>query len=155
LSACAADVFTRWQTNTTVIPTELVTPTEAHGLTIQSTTIQNQRTLDVTFTSDNLTRAATARLVLPANYSKHCEYPVLYLLHGGGGTHEDWSWLGAEQTTANVPIILVQIDGGTGSWFADAKFPSHNGDWLAVGILELNVNSFTKAFKYIDLYVFI
>src|SRR5690625_2475002 len=62
LSACAADLFTRWQTNTTVIPTELVTLTEAHGLTLQSTTIQNQRTLDVTFTSDNLTDRKSTRL---------------------------------------------------------------------------------------------
>src|SRR5690625_5019404 len=155
LSACAADLFTRWQTNTTVIPTELVTLTEAHGLTLQSTTIQNQHTLDVTFTSDNLTRAATARIVLPANYTTHCAYPVLYLLHGGGGTHEDWTWLRAEQTTANAPIILLQIDGGKGSWFANAKFPSPNGDWLAEGLLEQNVNRFINGFRDMDFKVFL
>src|SRR5699024_6760346 len=155
LSACAADLFARQQTNTTVIPSELVTPTETHGLTIQSTTVQNHRTLDITFTSDNLTRAATARIVLPANYSTHCEYPVLYLLHGGGGTHEDWSWLGAEQITANTPIILVQIDGGKGSWFANAKFPSPNGDWLAEGLLEQNVNRFINGFRDMDFMVFL
>lgn len=155
LSACAADLFTRQFTNKTVIPTEQLNPKDAYGLTVKKASILNHRTIDITFTSDHLTRAATARVVLPANYSTHYDYPVLYLLHGGGGTHEDWTWLDAEQTTANAPIIVVQIDGGKGSWFANAKFPSPNGDWLAEGLLEQNVNRFINGFRDMDFKVFL
>lgn len=155
LSACESDLLKRYLANTSVTPVDLLNLTNTHGLELINTTPVNQRTVDVTFESELLTRAVKARVVLPANYSIHCDYPVLYLLHGGGGTHEDWTLLGVDQATTNMPLIVIQVDGGKGSWFANAKFPSPNGDWLAEGILEQNIDRFINGFKNMDFGVFI
>jgi len=96
---------------------------------VVSSAAVNNRILDVNVTSGALTVLATLRVMLPDGYAANPNrrYPVLYLLHGGGGTHTDWTNLGAEQTTAGLPVIIVQPDGGKGSWFADAVVPGLDG----------------------------
>jgi S-formylglutathione hydrolase FrmB len=40
-------------------------------------------------------------------------YPVLYLLHGGGGSHRDWTEQGdAAAVSEAFPMIIVMPDGG-------------------------------------------
>lgn len=45
-------------------------------------------------------------IFLPAGYEKNADryYPVLYLLHGGGGSHTDWPKQGQLETIANQLI---------------------------------------------------
>lgn len=54
-----------------------------------------------TITYDSKTTGTTrkANIILPAGYDESKEYPVLYLLHGIGGDHNEW--LGAD------PVILI------------------------------------------------
>ncbi len=70
-----------------------------------------------------------ATIVLPDEYARAARsgerFPVVYLLHGSGGDHTDW--------TSNTPIgaladryraILVMPDGGHESWYIDSPFDS-------------------------------
>jgi S-formylglutathione hydrolase FrmB len=101
---------------------------DGNGLHVVSAQAVDNRTTDITFATANLPFTATVRVVVPDGYADSGQrYPVLYLLHGGGGTHVDWTNLGAEQVTANQPVILIQPDGGKGSWYADALVPGADG----------------------------
>jgi len=56
---------------------------------------------------------ANVRILLPSGYASHPHrrYPVLYLLHGTNGGAADWTEFGgAEQTTADLPLIVVMPD---------------------------------------------
>lgn len=54
------------------------------------------------------------RVLLPDNYyvSSGQRYPVLYLLHGGLGSHTSWTNLNAEALTDGLPVIVVMPTGG-------------------------------------------
>ncbi|WP_352421848.1 alpha/beta hydrolase family protein [Proteiniphilum sp.] len=56
--------------------------------------------------SDILNLEREYAIYLPATYDKNVdkEYPVLYLLHGGGGSHTDWAKAGQLQGIANQLI---------------------------------------------------
>lgn len=62
-------------------------------------------------------------------------WPVVYLLHGGGGSGDDWLDLGHIAATldgaiasgAIKPIIAVMPDGGGTSWFVDNPDPGGDG----------------------------
>ncbi len=56
--------------------------------------------------SDILNLEREYAIYLPATYDKNVdkEYPVLYLLHGGGGSHTDWAKAGQLQEIANQLI---------------------------------------------------
>ncbi|WP_322011812.1 alpha/beta hydrolase family protein [Paraburkholderia sp. J12] len=71
-----------------------------------------------------------ATVVLPDDYGRGDptqRFPVIYVLHGSGGDHTDW--------TANSPIakladryhvILVMPDGGHESWYIDSPFDAQS-----------------------------
>lgn len=62
------------------------------------------------------------RVLLPEGYdpSGATRYPVLYLLHGGGGSSTRWIDDGAaEAITAGYPLIVVMPDGGIFGYYAD------------------------------------
>ena len=63
-------------------------------------------------------------IYLPPGYgSGQLRYPVLYLLHGGGGDQADWLNFGSlqktadEQAKAGHPLIVVMPDGDNGVWY--------------------------------------
>ncbi|MFZ5756036.1 MAG: alpha/beta hydrolase [Pseudomonadota bacterium] len=99
------------------------------GITVTGTESVSARITDVNLRSTALVIPATVRVMLPDGYDDdpNRRYPVLYLLHGGGGTHEDWTHLGAESATAGLPVIVVQPDGDRGGWWADALTPGLDG----------------------------
>jgi enterochelin esterase-like enzyme len=79
--------------------------------------------------SPALERKWTYAVYLPTGYeSSKLRYPVLYLLHGNGGTLYDWANAGRIQATADAlmtsgdipPAIIVMPDAGT-TWFVDRK----------------------------------
>ena len=62
-----------------------------------------------------------ACVYLPPGYeTSGLRYPVVYLLHGGGGDQGDWVSQGDLQhtlDTAAVPVVAVTPDGRSGQWF--------------------------------------
>lgn len=113
----------------TANPALALTVSDGNGIRVAGTSTVNNRITDITVRSGALVAPATVRVMLPDGYdaNPNTRYPVLYLLHGGGGTHADWTNLGAEQATAGLPVIVVQPDGGRGSWWADALTPGLDG----------------------------
>lgn len=62
-------------------------------------------------------------IYLPPGYSTATRYPVLYLLHGGGGDQADWVDFGSLQKIGDGeaakghPLIIVMPDGDNGVWY--------------------------------------
>ena len=66
------------------------------------------------------------RVTVPAGYDENLDrhYPVVLLLHGGGGMYQDWTNHGnvIEQTEKHEAIVVMP-DGGGGSFYSNANFP--------------------------------
>ncbi len=76
---------------------------------------------DLSLKSQILKKEMKFSLYLPSGYeTSNRRYPVLYLLHGGGGDHTDWIQLGNVQAIADTsvragkaePMIIVMPDAG-------------------------------------------
>lgn len=70
-----------------------------------------------------------ATVVLPDAYARGARdgdrYPVVYLLHGSGGDHTDWTSNTHIAALADrYHVILVMPDGGHESWYIDSPFDS-------------------------------
>jgi putative tributyrin esterase len=74
---------------------------------------------DVTFHSAALNRDMQYRVVLPANIAAGAKLPVVYLLHGGGGSFRDWSNYSDTARFAERGLILVMPEGND-SYFVNA-----------------------------------
>src|SRR3712207_3299886 len=67
-----------------------------------------------------------AAVVLPASYAKSkAAYPVLYLLHGGGGHFRDWltstpDKMLVKNLADQYNLIIVMPEGETFSWYLDS-----------------------------------
>ena len=94
---------------------------DGHGLEVVSVKRLSGRLVDITVRTDALDEPAGVRVLLPKGYEKTTRrYPVLYLLHGGVGSHVDWTEQGdAERITADVPLIVVMPDGGGNGNYTD------------------------------------
>jgi putative tributyrin esterase len=79
----------------------------------------NVMMIDVRFHSTALNRDMPYRVVLPADVSADKKLPVLYLLHGGGGTFRDWSNYSDIAGFAERGLILVMPEGYS-SYFTNA-----------------------------------
>jgi len=58
---------------------------------------------EITYDSKTTGTTRKANIILPPNYDEAKKYPVLYLLHGIGGDHNEW--LGAEPVTVISNLI--------------------------------------------------
>jgi S-formylglutathione hydrolase FrmB len=73
-----------------------------------------------------------AAVVLTASYSTNkSAYPVLYLLHGGGGHFSDWLKSTPDKMTVKnladqYNIIIVLPEGETFGWYLDSPYESNN-----------------------------
>ncbi|WP_336514161.1 alpha/beta hydrolase family protein [Pollutibacter soli] len=80
--------------------------------------------IDVSSTVMNKTYKAA--VVLPESYAKSkAAYPVLYLLHGGGGHFRDWltstpDKMLVKNLSDQYNIIIVMPEGETFSWYLDS-----------------------------------
>ena len=74
---------------------------------------------DVTFHSPALGRDMPYRVFLPANLSAGQKLPVVYLLHGGGGSFRDWSNDSNVAQYAQHGLILVMPEGES-SYYVNA-----------------------------------
>jgi S-formylglutathione hydrolase FrmB len=70
-----------------------------------------------------------ATIVLPSTYAEHPDraFPVLYLLHGAGGTHDKWvAATEIEELAEELEMLVVCPDGGSTSWYFDSPIdPSY------------------------------
>ena len=60
-------------------------------------------------------------VLLPDGYNPARRYPVLYLLHGGGGDNNFMIFdkLGIRDYTVGRELIVVMPDGGTAGWYSN------------------------------------
>ncbi len=89
--------------------------TPQSAATVVSQTSVDARTLDLVVQSPALGRTANVRLVLPVGWSRTADrtWPMLWLLHGGGGAYTDWTAdTDVEQLSADRQAILVMPEGG-------------------------------------------
>jgi putative tributyrin esterase len=72
------------------------------------------------FFMPSLGRTKKISVLLPAAYDPIKRYPVLYLLHGYTGGHEDW-WKKTKlrEYIKDIPIIVVMPD-GENSWYVNS-----------------------------------
>ncbi|NME82684.1 alpha/beta hydrolase-fold protein [Clostridium sp. SM-530-WT-3G] len=68
---------------------------------------------EVSYYSKTTGNTRKCNILLPANYSTDKKYPVLYLLHGIGGTHNEWlggnpkEIIGNLEAEGNCPEMIV------------------------------------------------
>jgi S-formylglutathione hydrolase FrmB len=78
------------------------------------------------FRSEALASLRSYRVLLPAGYAADTRrrYPVLYLLHGKGGDHNDWADKGRlAERVGDAPLLVVMPDGDDG-WYVDGAGPA-------------------------------
>jgi S-formylglutathione hydrolase FrmB len=100
----------------------VISLSNSSGIQVNDSNWVNPRLLDVRVSTAALSNPAGVRVLLPNGYSANstARYPVLYLLHGGGGVYTDWTTYGnVDEVTTNLPVIVVMFDGGKGSWYSD------------------------------------
>jgi len=82
------------------------------------------RTRDLTIDSPSV-GTVKVRLLLPVGFASNptAKYPVLYLLHGGGGEYTDWtSNTHVEAYTANDPVLVAMpaaASSGIDGWYTN------------------------------------
>lgn len=97
------------------------------ALTQTAEKVLSPRLHELTFSTPALNAPARVRILLPVGYDAEAgrRYPVVYLLHGAGGTASDWTEQGdAEAATAKLGVIVVMPDGGQFGGYVD---------WFAAG----------------------
>jgi S-formylglutathione hydrolase FrmB len=117
----------------------------------QSTIYENK-----SFHSDKLQREVNYALYLPASYNTSDKaYPVLYLLHGGSGSHVDWVRNGTVQQIADqsiaagesIEMIIVMPDAWN-TWYANGTEPNSNYEDMFINELipyiEANYRTITQ-----------
>lgn len=105
-------------------------PVEADpGLELLSSTQLSPRLVELTFRSPALAHDTAVRVLTPEGFDPTTDHlPVLWLLHGGFGSEDDWTVAGnAEAATAGLDMIVVMPAGGTGGWYTDWKRPTGEG----------------------------
>jgi S-formylglutathione hydrolase FrmB len=72
------------------------------------------------FYMPSLGRTKKVSVLLPPKYDPRIHYPVLYLLHGYGGGHDNW-WTKTKiaDYVRDVPLIVVMPD-GENSWYVNS-----------------------------------
>jgi S-formylglutathione hydrolase FrmB len=91
------------------------------GLELRSARELSPRLTELRVYSPALGHDANVRVLTPDGFDPDRDHlPVLWLLHGGFGSSADWTTAGdAEALTADLPMIVVMPDAGTGGWYTD------------------------------------
>ncbi len=81
----------------------------------------------ISIQSNFLHKASKTVVITPtANKTEGQHFPVVYLLHGYGGTYANWIRIAPQlaQKADELGIIIVSPDGGKGSWYFDSPIDS-------------------------------
>jgi diacylglycerol O-acyltransferase / trehalose O-mycolyltransferase len=104
----------------------MAVPGLAHATTQTATVVAEEyvdsRTLDLTIGSPALGTQVKTRLLLPPGWSPGPQdtWPVLYLLHGGGGNYQDWTtYTDVAELTDGKDVLVVMPDGGLVGLYSD------------------------------------
>ena len=91
------------------------------GLTELSRQDVGERSIEITFVSEAMSREEKILITLPVDYdaSGNTRYPLLYLLHGSVEDHLSWYNNGAEPVLAAHSIITVSPNGGGQGKYSD------------------------------------
>ncbi|MGB2866891.1 MAG: alpha/beta hydrolase family protein [Bacteroidota bacterium] len=89
--------------------------------------VQSQAQVSVSLdsvASPSLSKTKKFVVLLPSNYTTNERYPILYLLHGYGGSHIDWSRrTKIGEYVKDVPLIVIMPD-GENSWYVNSASDS-------------------------------
>ncbi|MGI5219715.1 alpha/beta hydrolase-fold protein [Nocardia sp. CA-290969] len=95
---------------------------DGFGLTIVDRNEDDPRMWYYRFQSQAMGWNPGVNVLLPDGYhTSGLNYPVLYLLHGGGVDQDfrTFDFLGIRELTAGKPIIVVMPDGGHAGWYSN------------------------------------
>ncbi len=86
-----------------------------------------QSTLRIdSFYMPSLGRTKELSVLLPKNYDARKRFPVLYLLHGHGGDHTNWTKLTKLTTyVESMPLIIIMPD-AENSWYVNSATVEHD-----------------------------
>ncbi|HEY1940288.1 MAG TPA: alpha/beta hydrolase family protein [Candidatus Angelobacter sp.] len=135
------------------------------------------RMVDVTFYSVALSRDMSYRAILPASATPNQKFPVLYLLHGGGGGFRDWSNFSDVARYAEQGMILIMPEADDSYYTNSAEHPqdryedyivhdliadvehrfpalSDRGDRAIAGLSMGGFGAVVLALKHPDLFIF-
>ncbi len=70
--------------------------------------------------SASMKKSIPVTVMLPVSYDGVKRYPVVYLLHGAGGSHATNTWKGMQELVDKADVILVSPDGAETSWWFDS-----------------------------------
>jgi S-formylglutathione hydrolase FrmB len=113
--------------------TSTTTGARATGITVVAERNLDARLTEWTLRPTALGATTRVRVLVPTGYAAHPErrYPVLYLLHGRGGSFGDWTrYGGAERATARSPLIVVMPDGGAEATYAGPRWEAYHARQL-------------------------
>jgi S-formylglutathione hydrolase FrmB len=87
---------------------------------------QQPRTSVDSLYSASLERSKKFTITLPDQYSPPKHYPILYLLHGWGGSHQDWmAKSDIKKFVDDLPMVVVMPD-AENSWYVDSATEPQN-----------------------------
>jgi putative tributyrin esterase len=96
---------------------------------------------DITFRSSALNRDMQYRIILPATIPQGAKLPVVYLLHGGGGSFRDWSNYSDSAKFAERGLILVMPEGNDSYYVNAVERPQDRYEDFIVKDLIADVES--------------
>ncbi len=125
LGSCSSNVVKPVNQNA---PLPIIPETVSPGLKVIKEVQVNSRLQDLTMTTPALSFPVNAYVLLPTNYNQDPtkRYPVIYVLHGGspgpntGLEYREWIDAGGiAQGTANLDVICVFPQAGSGGWYTN------------------------------------
>ncbi|MGI8687287.1 MAG: alpha/beta hydrolase [Thermomicrobiales bacterium] len=125
---------------TSATPQDVPTATQVATPVIPS----GSQVLNRTFTSAALGRAMPYFIYLPVGYTESgIRYPVLYMLHGHGGSNTEWIGYGLLETADTIinvgqipPMLIVLPQGDQAFWVNHADDDQRWGDYTAQDVVH-------------------
>jgi len=96
---------------------------------------------DIAFHSAALNRDMQYRVVFPVNVAPGQKFPVVYLLHGVGGSFQDWSNYSDVARFAERGLILIMPEGRSSYYTNSAEHPQDRYEDYVVNDLVADVES--------------
>ncbi len=114
---------------------------DGFGLHVIENQLVDGRLGHVRFETAEVHTRPAATILLPSSYEAQPDrhYPLLFLLHGGGADHTQWTaQLDAAASTVGHEVIVVMPDCNLVGWYADHLYPTGGPrNWKTFHIQQL------------------